>query len=366
METVSRPSPKRFGWRTARRRSPAGWKHPEPSLHAVRAALEEVLGIRFEGERGAQFFRSTLVQALFYGVFSAWVLCARADSPSVLTDVPPGNAGVPPASFHWCEAVWHLRAPVLQALFQQISAPSRLHPLGLVEVLDWTAAALGCVDRATFFARFNAGDAVLYFYEPFLEAFDPALRKQLGIWYTPAEVVRYMVARVDKALKARPRHCGRLSRRQRVRLGPVLRHRGVSGRSAASDCGEPARQGLGRVGRGRRQESGNRAGVRLRDHAGAVRGGASASRLDPASTRRPAHGRPSPIFLLRPLSLPFDRLRDRERVPRPRRPPRHLPHECADRLGAAHHQTVALPRTGGRTRPGGTGETGHADSRDPG
>ena len=40
-----------------------------------------------------------------------------------------------------------------------------------------------------------------YFYEPFLEAFDPRLRKQLGVWYTPNEVVRYMVARVDRALK---------------------------------------------------------------------------------------------------------------------------------------------------------------------
>ncbi|MDE0485517.1 MAG: N-6 DNA methylase [Nitrospira sp.] len=40
-----------------------------------------------------------------------------------------------------------------------------------------------------------------YFYEPFLEAFDPDLRKELGVWYTPGEVVRYMVARVDKALK---------------------------------------------------------------------------------------------------------------------------------------------------------------------
>ena len=40
-----------------------------------------------------------------------------------------------------------------------------------------------------------------YFYEPFLQEFDPDLRKQLGVWYTPVEVVRYMVARVDKALK---------------------------------------------------------------------------------------------------------------------------------------------------------------------
>ena len=76
-----------------------------------------------------------------------------------------------------------------------------MQPLGLVEVLDWTAAALDRVDRESFFARFNEGDAVPYFYEPFLEAFDPALRKQLGVWYTPAEVVRYMVARVDRALK---------------------------------------------------------------------------------------------------------------------------------------------------------------------
>ena len=159
-----------------------------PSLHAVRSALEEALGVRFEGEKGAAFFRSTLVQTLFYGVFSAWVLWARQTPP-------------PRERFNWHEAVWHLRAPVLRALFQQLSSPSQLQPLGLVELLDWTAAALDRVDRAAFFDRFDAGEAVPYFYEPFLEAFAPDLRKQLGVWYTPAEVVRYMVARVDMALK---------------------------------------------------------------------------------------------------------------------------------------------------------------------
>ena len=128
------------------------------------------------------------MQTLFYGVFSAWVLWSRQTPP-------------PTGAFNWHEAVWHLRAPVLRALFQQLSDPGRLQPLGLVEVLDWTAAALDRVDRAAFFARFNEGEAVPYFYEPFLEAFDPALRKQLGVWYTPAEVVRYMVTRVDRALK---------------------------------------------------------------------------------------------------------------------------------------------------------------------
>ena len=144
--------------------------------------------MHFDDERGRAFFRSTLVQTLFYGVFSAWVLWAR--------QVP-----APTGSFNWHDAVWLLRAPVLKELFFQLSNPAPLQALGLVEVLDWTAAALNRVDREAFFAKFGEGEAVPYFYEPFLQAFDPELRKQLGVWYTPAEVVRYMVARVDKVLK---------------------------------------------------------------------------------------------------------------------------------------------------------------------
>ena len=159
-----------------------------PTLAAVRTALEDALGIRFEGEKGARFFHSTLVQTLFYGIFSAWVLWARQP--------PPHDA-----AFRWREAVWYLRAPVIRALFQQLSDPGRLQPLNLVELLDWTAAALDRVDRPAFFSCFNEEEAVQYFYEPFLEAFDPELRKQLGVWYTPTEVVRYMVSRVDHALK---------------------------------------------------------------------------------------------------------------------------------------------------------------------
>ena len=164
------------------------WADDGASLTTLRTALEESLGVRFEGDRGAAFFRSALVQTLFYGVFSAWVLWARQTPPPV-------------HQFNWREAVWHLRAPVLRGLFQQLSDPGRLQPLGLVEVLDWTADALNRVERDAFFTRFGEGKAVPYFYEPFLQAFDPELRKQLGVWYTPAEVVRYMVARVDKALK---------------------------------------------------------------------------------------------------------------------------------------------------------------------
>lgn len=171
-----------------------------PELANVRVALESALGIQFKDNNGQRFFRSTLIQTLFYGIFSAWVLWARAqmskpEQRALFRDTRKGER------FDWRVAVWHLRTPVLRALFQQIADPGRLGPLGLTEVLDWTAAALHRVDRSAFFDRFNLGKAVPYFYEPFLEAFDPALRRQLGVWYTPPEIVRYMVGRVDQSLK---------------------------------------------------------------------------------------------------------------------------------------------------------------------
>ena len=166
------------------------------SLEMVREALETALGVRFQEDRGTRLFRSTLVQTLFYGVFAAWVLWARKEASR--SSGPLLDSG---HQFSWRESGWHLRVPALRALFQHVSDPGRVLPLGLVEVLDWATAALDRVDRPAFFARFREGAAVPYFYEPFLEAFDPALRKQLGVWYTPIEVVRYIVARVDRALK---------------------------------------------------------------------------------------------------------------------------------------------------------------------
>ena len=55
-----------------------------PALANVRSSLEQALGVTFDEDKGEHFFRSTLVQTLFYGVFSAWVLSAlRSRSPKV-------------------------------------------------------------------------------------------------------------------------------------------------------------------------------------------------------------------------------------------------------------------------------------------
>lgn len=146
--------------------------------------MQEALGLTFDAARGEHLFRSTLVQTLFYGLFSAWVETARAGRP-----------------FHWHAAGWDLHVPFISTLFQQIATRDKLKPLGLEEPMQWAADALNRVDRAAFFAAFRDAEAVRYFYEPFLQAFDPELRRQLGVWYTPREIVRYMVERVDRVLR---------------------------------------------------------------------------------------------------------------------------------------------------------------------
>ena len=71
-----------------------------PALAAVRTALEEALGMKFEAGKGEHFFRSTLVQTLFYGVFSAWVLWHK-EKPQRASD------------FDWKSAAWSLHVPMI-------------------------------------------------------------------------------------------------------------------------------------------------------------------------------------------------------------------------------------------------------------
>lgn len=160
-------------------------------LEALQQSLESSLGVTFNANEGGHFFRSTLVQTLFYGVFSAWVLRREHAEPG--QDLGP---------FDWKSAAHSLNVPMIAALFGQLSQPAKLKALNLTEVLDWAADALNRVDQSAFFKTFESTRSIQYFYEPFLAAFDPELRKSLGVWYTPEEIVRYQVARVDQVLQS--------------------------------------------------------------------------------------------------------------------------------------------------------------------
>lgn len=72
------------------------------------------------------------------------------------------------------------------------------------EAIDLAASALerqiGAVD---FELIKGTGDPWLYFYEDFLAAYDPELRKERGVYYTPVEVVHAQVILVDELLRTR-------------------------------------------------------------------------------------------------------------------------------------------------------------------
>lgn len=159
-------------------------------LNDLREKLQAVLGITFGGKEGEHFFRSTLIQTIFYGIFAAWVLWSR----DTLMDDSVSR-------FDWRVAGFELRVPILRKLFEQVATSTTLEDLNLIEVLNWAGVALNRVNRKDFFQNFEEKYAVQYFYEPFLEAFDPQLRKRLGVWYTPPEIVEYMVERVDRVLR---------------------------------------------------------------------------------------------------------------------------------------------------------------------
>lgn len=186
--------------RDAKDALPADLRPVAPLLDDYRQAL----GLSFDvaDEKGDRFFRSSLIQTAFYSLFAAWVLWDRAGDT---------------APFDLEKAQAHLRIPFLEQLFYDIRHPHYLRELDLARHLERAVATLNRVDRNLFRTRMSfptvddespAVAAITYFYEPFLEAFDPELREELGVWYTPPEIVRYQVRRVHHILKTdlkRPR-----------------------------------------------------------------------------------------------------------------------------------------------------------------
>ena len=179
--------------RDAKDALPEDLKPLKPLLDDYRQAL----GLAFDvgDDKGVRFFRSSLVQSVFYALFAAWILWDKE-----------ANDG---ASFELDDAHQYLPIPFLDALLHDIRHPARMKHLGLETHLARAIATLNRVDRKLFRSRMTFptidGDttiaAITYFYEPFLEAFDPQLREELGVWYTPPEIVRYQVRLIHFLLK---------------------------------------------------------------------------------------------------------------------------------------------------------------------
>lgn len=171
---------------------------PREFSHAVTPLLDDfraALGIAYSDEDGEEFFRSSLIQTAFYALFAGWVLWAFERRRE---------------SFRWEDIGDYLKIRFLAQLFHEFRHPARIHELRLAPYLDAATETLHRVDIERFFSKFplpnpteeeSIAAPIIYFYEPFLEAFDPNLRKELGVWYTPPEIVRYQVRKVDRVLR---------------------------------------------------------------------------------------------------------------------------------------------------------------------
>jgi hypothetical protein len=172
---------------------------PEKFTYAVQGLLDDfgkALGVTFVGPEGEEFFRSSLIQTALYGLFAGWALWWQ---------------GTRTKPFKWEDLADYLKIPFLASLFYEFRHPSRIKELRLAKHLDIATETLARVDGELFFKRFRLPSltheeqttttAIMHFYEPFLEAFDPDLRKELGVWYTPISIVRYQVGRIDRLLR---------------------------------------------------------------------------------------------------------------------------------------------------------------------
>lgn len=97
--------------------------------------------------------------------------------------------------------------PFLRHFFDHIVGPDFDASLGyivdeLCEVFSVSDVA-GIVHKHLKVSDESTGtkDPIIHFYEDFLKEYDPSLRKQMGAYYTPVPVVRYIIRQVDKILK---------------------------------------------------------------------------------------------------------------------------------------------------------------------
>lgn len=68
--------------------------------------------------------------------------------------------------------------------------------------VDLLERVIGAIDPAAFLKK-SKGEPWLYFYEDFLAAYDPKMRKERGVYYTPVEVVQAQVRLVAELLTER-------------------------------------------------------------------------------------------------------------------------------------------------------------------
>ncbi|MBR0065158.1 MAG: N-6 DNA methylase [Paludibacteraceae bacterium] len=132
-------------------------------------------------------FADIYAQTIAYGMFAARL---HDDSPNDFSRAEAANL-IPKTN------------PFLRKIFQQIAG------YDLDERIAWIVDDLVSAFAATDMERVMQGfgkstqqtDPMLHFYEDFLFQYDPAAKKQCGVYYTPQPVVEFIVRAVDHILR---------------------------------------------------------------------------------------------------------------------------------------------------------------------
>ena len=106
-----------------------------------------------------------------------------------------------PDSFDRYEAIKYLQeeSALLKQFFMHIAGSGKKHPT-LEAVIDKLCTIYRMCDISELLSRVEHQDTIIHFYEAFLTYYDPELRKSLGVFYTPAQAVTYLVSMVDQLL----------------------------------------------------------------------------------------------------------------------------------------------------------------------
>lgn len=132
-------------------------------------------------------FADLYAQTLSYGLLAArWRVPGEFDRRIAIESIPATNG-------------------VLRDAFQYLSVRAPREEVRWIvdEIVGLLAAAPVRKMLERYFHRGRGRDPVLDFYQTFLQHYDPGLRKRRGVYYTPPELVSYVVRSVHRLLQTR-------------------------------------------------------------------------------------------------------------------------------------------------------------------
>ena len=154
-------------------------------LQAVRDEFREVLYAHPQaaGYNAARFdtlFAAAFAQTLAFGLLLVREATGQPVARDAWQNMPPEHALMRTT----------LRVLSMEEIVRDVG-------VGFDVILD----TVNSFDAALLARETGKPDPILYFYEDFLQVFDPAARERYGVYYTPIQVVTYMVAALDRALR---------------------------------------------------------------------------------------------------------------------------------------------------------------------